>query len=73
MHIAVSVLIILAVAAGGGLAFFFAAKAAIAHFERMQIERRGKAFQRELAARQARMTRFSMTQFAGTKASERNW
>lgn len=65
--------LILGCSAGAGIGFFVLCRKAMAAYEHMQRARRANAIQRELAARQARMTKFSLTQFAGTKASDRNW
>jgi flagellar basal body-associated protein FliL len=73
VHTAIIVMIILGCAAGCGYGFFAGCKKAIAKFESLDAERRANNAQREAAARRARMTRFSMNQFSGTKASDRNW
>lgn len=65
--------IILCCSAAAGIAFFVGCRKAIAALEQIQRERAANAIQGELAARQARMTRYSMTQFVGTKASARHY
>ena len=62
MHIATIVFLMLLIAGAAGYAFFVFVKAVLAYFERIQGERR-----------QANLMKYSMTQFRGTKASERNW
>lgn len=56
-----------------GVGAFLLCRKAMAAYDHMQRARLAGAIQRDMAARQARMTKFSMTQFAGTKASDRRW
>ena len=66
------IVVLLIAAAAVGRAILAIAKAAVATFDHMQQARRAKAVQNELAARRARMARFSMSQLSGTRASERH-
>jgi hypothetical protein len=73
VNLTIWALCILLAAVFGGAGFFYGARWIQRKLEAYKAASRAKAALREAKAREAKMRMYCMTQFAGTKASERTW